>query len=237
MELVVFVFTQLFIRFQTGSVGTLSSDRVVIEPNALRGIALPGRKGTYTLDRFSALRVEFRSGPARPDVQGGGPNELVWLVGKPGTPDIVLALTEDGAGRTVGREFGALLKLPARGRGGGAEREGVGNPNGLVDRILNIRRCPAPLVRLPTLPLVTLRRGQAGGQPTRGWSREIVGRGVGRMPPTDAEGRAPGGARWGRADVELIPAALRAVSLRRGRAAGAAAGPRWAIRGTRESSG
>jgi len=112
MELVVFVFTRLFIRFQTGSVGTLSSDRVVIEPNALLGIALPGPKGTYTLDRFSALRVEFRSGPARPDVQGGGPNELVWLVGKPGTPDIVLALTEDGAGRTVGREFGALLKLP-----------------------------------------------------------------------------------------------------------------------------
>ena len=111
MELVVFVFTRLFIRFQTGSVGTLSSDRVVIEPNALLGIALPGPKGTYTLDRFSALRVEFRSGPARPDVQGG-PNELVWLVGKPGTPDIVLALTENGAGRMVGQEFGALLKLP-----------------------------------------------------------------------------------------------------------------------------
>ena len=180
MELVVFVFTQLFIRFQTGSVGTLSSDRVVIEPNALLGIALPGPKGTYTLDRFSALRVEFRSGPARPDVQGGGPNELVWLVGKPGTPDIVLALTEDGAGRTVGREFGALLKLPARGRGGGAEREGVGNPNGLVDRILNIRRCPAPLVRLPTLPRVTLRRGQGvvsgqGGGQGKSWAAGSVG--------------------------------------------------------------
>src|SRR5439155_26677034 len=112
MELVVFVFTQLFIRFQTGSVGTLSSDRVVIEPNALLGIALPGPKGMYTLDRFSALRVEFRSGPARPDVQGGGPNGLVWRFGKPGTPDIVLALTEDGAGRTGGRGCGALLKLP-----------------------------------------------------------------------------------------------------------------------------
>jgi len=111
MELVVFVFTRVFIRFQTGSVGTLSSDSVVIEPNALLGIVLPGPKGTYTLDRFSALRVEFRSGPARPDVQGG-PNELVWLVGKPGTPDIVLALTENGAGRMVGQEFGALLKLP-----------------------------------------------------------------------------------------------------------------------------
>ena len=58
------------------------------------------------------MRVEFRSGPGSPDVQGGGPNELVWLVGNPGTPDIVLALTHDGAGRALGREFGALLKLP-----------------------------------------------------------------------------------------------------------------------------
>ena len=112
MELVVLVFTRLFVRFQTGSVGTLSSDRVVIEPNVLLGIALPGPKGTYTLDRFSAVRVEFRSGPGRPDVQGGGPHELVWLVGNPGTPAIVLALTQDGAGRALGREFGALLKLP-----------------------------------------------------------------------------------------------------------------------------
>jgi len=84
----------------------------VIEPNVLLGIALPGPKGTYTLDRFSAVRVEFRSGPGRPDVQGGGPHELVWLVGNPGTPAIVLALTQDGAGRALGREFGALLKLP-----------------------------------------------------------------------------------------------------------------------------
>jgi len=111
MELVVFVFTRLFVRFQTGSVGTLSSDCVVVDPNVLLGIPLPGPKGTYTLDRFSAVRVEFRSGPARPDVQGG-PNELVWLVGNPGTPDIVPALTQDGAGRALGREFGALLKLP-----------------------------------------------------------------------------------------------------------------------------
>jgi len=36
---------------------------------------------------------------------------------------------------------------------------------------------------------------------------KIVGHGVGRMPPRDVEGRAPGGARSGRADVELMPAA------------------------------
>jgi hypothetical protein len=112
MELVVFVFTRVFVTFQEGSVGVLTSDRVVIEPNVLLGIALPGPKGTYASDRFSAVRVEFRSGPMRPDVQGGGPNEVVWLVGKPGTPDIALALTDDRVGRAVGQEFGALLKLP-----------------------------------------------------------------------------------------------------------------------------
>src|SRR5262249_8274151 len=68
MEMIVLGFTRMFIRFQEGSVGTLSSDRVVIEPNVLLGIPLPGPKGTYQLDRFSAVRVEFRSGPARPEL-------------------------------------------------------------------------------------------------------------------------------------------------------------------------
>jgi hypothetical protein len=111
IEVVAFVFTRIFVRFQQGSVGTLSSDRVVIEPNVLLGISLPGPKGTYALDRFSAVRVEFRSGPIGPDVQGG-PNEVVWLVGKPGTPDVALAKTENRAGRALGQEFGTLLKLP-----------------------------------------------------------------------------------------------------------------------------
>ena len=110
--LVAFVFTRLFVRFQLGSVGTLSSDRVVVEPNVLLGVALPGPKGTYTLDRFSAVRVEFRSGAVSPDVQGGARNEVVWLVGSRGTPNIALALTDNGAGRALGREFAALLNLP-----------------------------------------------------------------------------------------------------------------------------
>jgi hypothetical protein len=106
-----FYFTRLFIRFQTGSAGTLSADRVVIQPNKLLWFSLPGPVGTYTLDRFSSVRVAFSMGPVRPDVQGG-PNEVVWLVGQPGTPDIALARTQDGAGRDVGRELGALLHLP-----------------------------------------------------------------------------------------------------------------------------
>ena len=111
IELVVLYFTRVFVRFQDGSVGTLSSDRVTIEPNVLLGVPLPGPRGTYTLDRFSAVRVEFRSGPIGPGVQGG-PNELVWLVGRPGTPNIALARTDDRTGSAVGREFGALLGLP-----------------------------------------------------------------------------------------------------------------------------
>jgi hypothetical protein len=63
IEGVAFVFTRIFVRFQTGSVGTLSSDEVVIEPNALFGVTLPGPHGTYALDRFRAVRVEFRPGP------------------------------------------------------------------------------------------------------------------------------------------------------------------------------
>ena len=56
------------------------------------------------------MRVEFRPGPIGPGLQGR-PHELVWLVGHPGTPDIVVAVTEERAGRAVGREFGALPKL------------------------------------------------------------------------------------------------------------------------------
>jgi hypothetical protein len=111
-ELIVFGFTRVFVRYQEGSAGTLTSDRVMIAPNVLLGIALPGPKGTYTLDRFSAVRVEFRPGAVSTSANAGGPHEVVWLVGRPGTPDIALARTEDRAGGAVGRELGALLKLP-----------------------------------------------------------------------------------------------------------------------------
>jgi hypothetical protein len=111
-ELVVLGFTLILIRFQEGSVGTLTSDRVVIEPNVLLGVPLPGPSGPYALSRFSAVRVEFRSGAVTASPNAGGPNEVVWLAGRPGTPDIALALTDNRMGGDVGREFGALLKLP-----------------------------------------------------------------------------------------------------------------------------
>jgi hypothetical protein len=111
-EAVVFAFTRVFMRFQDGSVGVLSPDSVVIAPNVLFGVPLPGPRGTYALDRFSAVRVEFRTGVVQPDAQDTGPHEVVSLVGRPGTPDVVLARTSDRAGRAVGQELGALLRLP-----------------------------------------------------------------------------------------------------------------------------
>src|SRR5262249_61605340 len=109
----------MFVSAQTGSVGTLSSDRLVIEPNMLFGIALPGPKGTYTPDRFSAVRVELRSG--RPDVESTGPHELVWLVGRPGTPDVLLARTDDRAGLAGGGGGGGRAPIAGGGAGGAAE--------------------------------------------------------------------------------------------------------------------
>jgi len=112
-ELMVLWFTRIFINHQEGSAGTLTIDRIEVEPNAIFGIALPGPLGTYTLDRFSAVRVEYRSAPIIQDTpSNAGPHEIVWLVGRPGTPDVALVRTSDREGREVGRHLGALLRLP-----------------------------------------------------------------------------------------------------------------------------
>ena len=107
IEALLLVFARVCVRFQSGSIGTLRADRVVIQPNKLLWFKLPGPEGTYRLDRFSAIRVESSAGPLGTSVPTR-PYEVVWLSGRPGTPDIVLARTEKGAGEVVGREFGAL---------------------------------------------------------------------------------------------------------------------------------
>jgi hypothetical protein len=111
IEALLLVFARVCVRFQSGSIGTLRADRVVIQPNKLFWFKLPGPEGTYRLDRFSAIRVESSPGALGTNVPTR-PYEVVWLSGRPGTPDIVLARTDDHAGEVVGREFGALLGLP-----------------------------------------------------------------------------------------------------------------------------
>jgi hypothetical protein len=110
-EATVFLFTRLFVRFQSGSLGTLYRDRVEVERNTLLGIQLPGPSGAYARERFSAVRVEFVMGPVEVGASGG-PHELVWLVGRNGTPDVLLARVAERAGRAAGAAFGAVLELP-----------------------------------------------------------------------------------------------------------------------------
>lgn len=107
-------FIRIFVRSQNGSIGTITADAVVVQPNALYGIRLPGPQGTYPSRGFSSVRVELMSGlPGYGDsLVHGGPHERIWLVGKDGTPDILVARTQREAGKTVAREFGAVLALP-----------------------------------------------------------------------------------------------------------------------------
>lgn len=111
-EALVAGFTVVFVRRQEGSRGTLFRDRVTVEPNAVLGVPLPGPRGSYALNRFRGVEVEFRAGRPSTDPNAAGPHELVWLMGRPGTPNIVLARTREGAGRTLGQEVGAVLALP-----------------------------------------------------------------------------------------------------------------------------
>jgi hypothetical protein len=111
-EAMVAGFTVIFIRYQEGSCGTLFRDRVTVEPNAVLGVPLPGPRGSYALDRFRGVGVEFRSGRPTTDANAAGPHELVWLMGRPGTPNLVLARTQNRAGGALGHEVGAVLGLP-----------------------------------------------------------------------------------------------------------------------------
>jgi len=113
-EAMVVGFTLVFVRHSSGSLGILYRDRVEIEPNAVWGIGLPGPVGTYAIDRFDGVRVEFVVGPIIVDAPSSGPSELVWLAARPGTPDVLLARTSDRTGRAVGGEFGELLGLPVQ---------------------------------------------------------------------------------------------------------------------------
>jgi hypothetical protein len=106
-----------FFRFRNGSIGTITADGVVVWPGKLFGVTLPGPRGEFTIDRFSAVRVDLMLGPSGlHDVMQGGPHERVWLVGKEGTPSVLVARTDHEEGRALGRELGAAVRLPVQER-------------------------------------------------------------------------------------------------------------------------
>ena len=107
-------FIRIFVRSQNGSIGTITADRIVVQPNALYGIRLPGPQGTFPTRGFSSVRVELMSGlPGYGDsLVHGGPHERIWLVGKDGTPDILVARTQREAGKALAKDFGVALALP-----------------------------------------------------------------------------------------------------------------------------
>jgi hypothetical protein len=105
----VIYFGSLFLRNLIGSFGTVTADAVVVQPAQLFGIRLAGPAGRFPISQFQAVRVERIPNPIGIQIQ---PHERVCLLGKPGTPDILIARTDRDAGRAVGNELATALKLP-----------------------------------------------------------------------------------------------------------------------------
>ena len=106
-------FGRIFLRNLPGSLGTITADAVVVQPGELLGIRLAGAAGRFPISQFQAVRVERVPNPIGIpiDIQIK-PHERVYLVGKMGTPDILIARTHLDAGRTLGNELATALKLP-----------------------------------------------------------------------------------------------------------------------------
>jgi hypothetical protein len=92
-----------------GSQGTISADAVVVLPSTLYGIPLSGPAGRFPIQQFKAVRVQLITAPVEAQ---GQDHERVCLLGKDGTPNILVARTEANAGRSLGRELSAALSLP-----------------------------------------------------------------------------------------------------------------------------
>ena len=107
----VFGMTCLFLALAHGSIGMLTTREVIVEQApALFGLRFPGPSGRFALDRFSAVRLEEASGPVRPSVNAG-PHSRIYLVGKTGSPDVLIARTTSTGG-TEAEQFAAALGLP-----------------------------------------------------------------------------------------------------------------------------
>ena len=105
-------FGRLFLRNLTGSVGTISRDAVTVQPGRVCGLRMASPAGTFPLGQFEAVRVERITAGGEPIEAQRGPHERVSLVGRSGTPTILVARTDADAGRALGRELARQLTLP-----------------------------------------------------------------------------------------------------------------------------
>jgi hypothetical protein len=106
-------FGQIFRKHLTGVEGTITADAVSVQPGIVCGIRLAGPAGNFRVGQFQAIRVERVTNPVGIPVETQiGPHERVTLIGQRGTPDILIARTSDDAGRTLGSELAAALRLP-----------------------------------------------------------------------------------------------------------------------------
>jgi hypothetical protein len=109
VTLIILYFGRLFLRNLETSRGTVDRNCVVVEPVSLFGIRLQGPVGRFPLAQFQAVKVQ-RMLP--PELAQGRSHERVMLMGREGTPSILVARTSDNAGRVLGRNLADALALP-----------------------------------------------------------------------------------------------------------------------------
>jgi hypothetical protein len=104
-------FGVVLIRFTEASTGTITRDEVIVEQGrAGFGFRFRGPFGQFALSQFSSVRAEEASGPVDAGVHGG-PHSRIYLAGRAGTPDILIARIP-GVGRDAGQELADALGLP-----------------------------------------------------------------------------------------------------------------------------
>lgn len=91
-----------------GTRGVITRDAVVVQPGGVCGMRMAGPAGTFPMHQFKEVRVD-RVMPSE-DMQSRG-HERVLLVGKEGTPEILVVRTDLDAGRALGRDLAAALNL------------------------------------------------------------------------------------------------------------------------------
>jgi hypothetical protein len=105
----VIYFGMLVFRNLPGSRGAITATSIDVQPGRLLGFRMAGPMGTFAPERFRVVRVERIFGPIGALARW---HERVWLVGRPGAPDILIARTARDAGMVIGHELATLLGLP-----------------------------------------------------------------------------------------------------------------------------